>query len=118
MTDRVLISLPGIGTLALDREVYEDALHQRPAMNRWLMQTSSPPRSVCQSHGSRPPLARSHSFARVRSLASRFTSGATADVGAYTQAFNSMQGAYKTLGCLERRARNVRSLREVMGGAA
>jgi len=25
MTDRVLISLPGIGTLALDREVYEDA---------------------------------------------------------------------------------------------
>jgi hypothetical protein len=44
----------------------------------------------------------------------RFTSGEPADVGAYTQAFNSMQGAYKTLGCLERRARNVRTLRDVM----
>jgi hypothetical protein len=48
----------------------------------------------------------------------RFTSGAPADVGAYTQAFNSMQGAYKTLGCLERRQRNVRTLRDVMQGGA
>jgi hypothetical protein len=35
------------------------------------------------------------------------------DVGGYTQAFNSLQGAYKTLGCLERKARTVRSLHEV-----
>jgi hypothetical protein len=48
----------------------------------------------------------------------RFTAGESADVGAYTQAFNSMQGAYKTLGCLERKARNVRSLRQVMDGTA
>ena len=47
----------------------------------------------------------------------RFTAGQPADVGAYTQAFNSMQGAYKTLGCLERKSRTVRSLREVMGGS-
>jgi hypothetical protein len=40
------------------------------------------------------------------------------DVGAYTQAFNSMQGAYKTLGCLERRAKTVRTLRDVMQGPA
>jgi hypothetical protein len=46
----------------------------------------------------------------------RFTTGAPADVGAYTQAFNSMQGAYKTLGCLERKARPLRTLREVMNG--
>ncbi|MGH8133955.1 MAG: hypothetical protein ACRETP_12125 [Steroidobacteraceae bacterium] len=46
----------------------------------------------------------------------RFTAGEPADVGAYTQAFNSMQGAYKTLGCLERRTRAVRTLREVMRG--
>jgi hypothetical protein len=44
----------------------------------------------------------------------RFTAGEPCDVGAYTQAFNSMQGAYKTLGCLERRARTVRTLRDVM----
>jgi D-alanyl-D-alanine dipeptidase len=46
--------------------------------------------------------------------------GEPADVGAYIQAFNSMHGAYKTLGCLERRARNARSLRDVMtaGGSA
>ncbi len=44
----------------------------------------------------------------------RFTAGEPADVGAYTQAFNSMQGAYKALGCLERRARTVRPLRELM----
>lgn len=43
----------------------------------------------------------------------RFTAGEPADVGAYTQAFNSMQGAYKTLDCLERRPRQVRTLREV-----
>jgi hypothetical protein len=48
----------------------------------------------------------------------RFSSGEAADVGAYTQAFNSTQGAYKTLGCLERRARNVRSLRELLDGAS
>src|SRR5579862_8977628 len=48
----------------------------------------------------------------------RFTAGEPADVGSYTQAFNSMQGAYKTLGCLERRARNVRSLREHLEGTA
>lgn len=44
----------------------------------------------------------------------RFTAGEPVDVGCYTQAFNSMQGAYKTLGCLERRAKNARTLREVM----
>lgn len=44
----------------------------------------------------------------------RFTAGQPADVGAYTQAFNSMQGAYKTLGCLERRPRNARTLRDLM----
>ena len=48
----------------------------------------------------------------------RFTAGEPADVGAYTQAFNSMQGAYKTLGCLERRQRNLPKLRDVMQGAA
>lgn len=45
----------------------------------------------------------------------RFTAGEPADVGAYTQAFNSMTGAYKAIGCLERRARSVRTLRDVMG---
>jgi hypothetical protein len=40
----------------------------------------------------------------------RFTAGESADVGAYTQAFNSMQGAYKTLGCLERVARTAEKL--------
>lgn len=48
----------------------------------------------------------------------RFTSGEPADVGAYTQAFNSMQGAYKTLGCLERKARNAVRLHEHLNGKA
>jgi hypothetical protein len=47
-----------------------------------------------------------------------FTAGKPCDVGAYTQALNSMQGAYKTLCCLERRARTVRTLREVMDATA
>ena|SRR5947207_7972912 len=47
----------------------------------------------------------------------KFTSGQAVDVGAFTQAFNSMQGAYKTLGCLERRPRNALTLRAVMNGA-
>jgi hypothetical protein len=42
----------------------------------------------------------------------RFTAGEPADVGAYTQAFNSMQGAYQKLGCLERKARDVTDLAE------
>jgi hypothetical protein len=37
----------------------------------------------------------------------RFSAGEPVDVGSLTQAFNSMQGAYKTLGCLERRAQSV-----------
>ena len=45
----------------------------------------------------------------------RFTAGEAADVGAYTQAFNSMVGAYRMLG-IERKARLVRSLRDVMSG--
>jgi hypothetical protein len=48
----------------------------------------------------------------------RFTSGAPMDVGSYSQAFNSMQGAYKTLGCLERRIKPLRTLRQVMDGTA
>ena len=47
----------------------------------------------------------------------RFTAGEPADVGAYTQAFNSMQGAYKALGCLERRVKPTRTLREVMSAS-
>lgn len=47
----------------------------------------------------------------------RFTAGEPADVGAYTQAFNSMVGAYRMLG-IERRQRPVRTLRDVMQGAA
>ena len=48
----------------------------------------------------------------------RFTAGEPADVGAYTQAFNSMQGAYKTLGCLERRqARPIRALHQHLEAA-
>jgi len=43
----------------------------------------------------------------------KFTAGEPVDVGAYTQAFNSMLGAYRLLG-LERRARPVRRLAEVM----
>jgi hypothetical protein len=45
----------------------------------------------------------------------RFTAGEPADVGAYTQAFNSMVGAYRMLG-LERRQRPVKRLRDVMRG--
>ncbi len=47
----------------------------------------------------------------------RFTAGEPADVGAYTQAFNSMVGAYRMLG-IERRPRPTRTLREVMRGGA
>jgi hypothetical protein len=43
----------------------------------------------------------------------RFTAGEPLDIGAYTQAFNSMLGAYRVLG-LERRQRPVESLRDVM----
>jgi hypothetical protein len=39
------------------------------------------------------------------------------DLGAYTQAINSMLGIYRQLG-LERRLKTVRSLRDVMSGAA
>lgn len=42
----------------------------------------------------------------------KFTAGEPVDVGAYTQAFNSMQGAYKAAGCLERKARTISSLRD------
>lgn len=45
----------------------------------------------------------------------RFTAGEPADVGAYTQAFNSMVGAYRMLG-VERRQRPARTLRDVMRG--
>jgi hypothetical protein len=45
----------------------------------------------------------------------RFTSGAPADVGAYTQAFNSMTGAYRMLG-VERKARRTQSLQEYLAG--
>ena len=47
----------------------------------------------------------------------RFTAGEPADVGAYTQAFNSMVGAYRMLG-IERRQRPARTLREVMAGGS
>jgi hypothetical protein len=47
----------------------------------------------------------------------KFTAGEPLDIGGYTQAFNSMIGAYRLLG-LERKARTVRSLRDVMQGAA
>jgi len=47
----------------------------------------------------------------------RFTAGEPADVGAYTQAFNSMVGAYRLLG-VERRQRPARTLRAVMSGSA
>ena len=45
----------------------------------------------------------------------RFTAGESLDVGSYTQAFNSMLGAYKQLG-LERRQKPARRLHEVMEG--
>jgi hypothetical protein len=47
----------------------------------------------------------------------KFAAGESVDVGAYTQAFNSMLGAYRLLG-LERRQRPLRSLREHLEGAA
>jgi hypothetical protein len=47
----------------------------------------------------------------------RFTAGEPLDIGAYTQAFNSMLGAYRVLG-LERRALPVETLRDVMQGEA
>lgn len=47
----------------------------------------------------------------------RFTAGEPLDIGAYTQAFNSMLGAYRVLG-LERRAVPVETLRDVMQGEA
>jgi hypothetical protein len=43
----------------------------------------------------------------------RFVAGELADVGAFTQAYNSMLGGYRQLG-LERRQRPLRSLREEM----
>lgn len=45
----------------------------------------------------------------------RFAAGEPLDAGSYTQAFNSMLGAYRVLG-LERRQRPARTLREVMRG--
>ena len=47
----------------------------------------------------------------------KFTAGEPLDIGAYTQAFNSMLGAYRVLG-LERRALRVETLRDVMRGEA
>ncbi|HXP99064.1 MAG TPA: hypothetical protein VN845_03250 [Solirubrobacteraceae bacterium] len=44
----------------------------------------------------------------------RFTAGEPCDVGAYTQAFNSMQGAYRALNCLERREKPAMGLHEFM----
>ena len=44
----------------------------------------------------------------------KFASGEAVDVGAYTQAFNSMLGAYRLLG-LERKAKNAKDLGGVMG---
>ncbi|HEX3915539.1 MAG TPA: hypothetical protein VHW71_18725 [Steroidobacteraceae bacterium] len=43
----------------------------------------------------------------------RFTSGEPLDIGAYTQAFNSMLGAYRILG-LERKAKPTESLHDLM----
>lgn len=43
----------------------------------------------------------------------KFTAGEPADVGAYTQAFNSMLGAYRVLG-LERRSKPVETLHSLM----
>ncbi len=47
----------------------------------------------------------------------RFTAGEPLDIGAYTQAFNSMLGAYRVLG-LERRARPTEMLRDLMRAEA
>jgi hypothetical protein len=43
----------------------------------------------------------------------KFTAGEPLDIGAYTQAFNSMLGAYRVLG-LERRARPTETLHDLM----
>lgn len=43
----------------------------------------------------------------------KFTSGEPLDIGAYTQAFNSMLGAYRILG-LERKAKPTESLHDLM----
>lgn len=51
----------------------------------------------------------------VESQEVRFAAGESLDVGSYTQAFNSMLGAYRLLG-LERKARPLRRLRDVMAG--
>jgi hypothetical protein len=45
----------------------------------------------------------------------RFSAGEPLDVGAYTQAFNSLTGAYKTIGCLERGGRRL-DLAQVLTG--
>jgi hypothetical protein len=47
----------------------------------------------------------------------KFTAGEPLDIGAYTQAFNSMLGAYRVLG-VERRAQRVETLRDVMRAEA
>lgn len=47
----------------------------------------------------------------------KFTAGEPLDIGAYTQAFNSMLGAYRVLG-FERRPRSVERLRDLMQGEA
>lgn len=43
----------------------------------------------------------------------RFSAGESLDIGSYTQAFNSMLGAYRLLG-VERRQRPIRRLHDVM----
>jgi len=47
----------------------------------------------------------------------RFTRGEAVDIGAYTQALNSLLGVYRLLG-VERKARPVRRLKDVMEAAA
>ena len=47
----------------------------------------------------------------------RLASGERIDSGAYTQSLNSLIGLYRLIG-LERRQKNVRSLRDVMRGEA
>lgn len=47
----------------------------------------------------------------------RLAAGEPVDVGGYTQALNSLLGLFRLLG-LERKAKPVRSLRDVMGTAA
>jgi len=45
----------------------------------------------------------------------RFVANEPTDVGAYTQAFNRMQSAYKTLGCVDRRVQAIRGPAELVG---